>query len=142
MPAPIPVTTPAELIDAIEDGEILHVPPGVGSERVIEDPMHTDDGTEIAEGDPSTVTVLVVAQPDEVRVNVTLAVPGATPDTTPAELIVATDVGEHTQVPAPEASDNVVVVAVQRMLAPVIATGAVFTTKEEVLTTTPQPLEL
>jgi hypothetical protein len=60
-PAAIPPTTPEELIVATVVVLLLHVPPVVGSDKVIDAPSHTEDGPAIAPGKGFTVITVVAS---------------------------------------------------------------------------------
>ena len=99
-PAVTPVTIPPGVTVASKILLLLQVPPGVASVSAIVNPTHTVDGPMMAEGSESTVTTAVEAQPDGQLYDI-VAVPKATPVTTPAGLIVATPVLLLLQVPPP-----------------------------------------
>jgi hypothetical protein len=131
----VPGATPKMLTG--EDGPILmvatevllldHVPPPA-SDREPTEPAHREEEPSIAEGAGFTVTALVIEHPLAVRVNVMLAVPAATPPTTPVdEPTVATDVLPLSQVPAPETSLRVIVSPGHTEPVPDIADGSAFT---------------
>jgi hypothetical protein len=60
VPADTPVTSPEEAPTDTEPLALLHVPPVVGSERVIDDATHTDELPVIAAGRALTVTIVVL----------------------------------------------------------------------------------
>ena len=127
-PAATPVTTPAEVTVATDGLLLTHVPPVVG-DKVVVAPMHIELlPVMLTVGKALTVTAVVVLLQlvvDEVNVNV--AEPAATPVTTPAEVIVATDGLLLTQVP-PVVGDKVVVDPIHIELLPVMLTvGKTFT---------------
>ena len=70
-----------EAVDASDDA---HVPPPVGSLRVMFAPVHTDVGPMMLVVVPLTLMAAVAVQP-AVAANVIVAVPVATPLTTPLE---------------------------------------------------------
>ena len=80
---------------------LLHVPPVVGSDRVmVPPPPHTVVGPVMAAGRGFTVSVRVISQPVVVSRYVMVVVPSAKPDTRPVEdPIVATDMLLLLQVP-------------------------------------------
>jgi hypothetical protein len=57
-PEATPVTTPAELIDAIELSLLLHMPPDTVSERVTVAPGQTDAGPDIEPALGAVITVI------------------------------------------------------------------------------------
>ena len=57
-PADTPVTTPVELTVAMDVLLLLHVPPGVASASVVDDPMHTVLLPVMAAGPAVTVITL------------------------------------------------------------------------------------
>lgn len=67
MPGVNPVTTPIASTVATVVLLLLHAPPGVLPERVVDEPIHALGVPEITTGNAFTVTVVVVLQPDESR---------------------------------------------------------------------------
>ena len=114
---------------------MLHVPPGKKSLNVIVEPTHTDDAPPIGEGPAFTVTTTDAKQPEPL-VYLMVAVPAETPDTTPAEDIVATGRFVLLHVPLPS-SLSVVVAPLQSDNVPEIGDGSGLTTTVVVRT---QPL--
>jgi hypothetical protein len=108
--------------------ELLHVPPGVVADKLVEEPEHTVLLPTI-EGTATTVTSLVVVQPVAAAVNVIVDVPEEAPVTAPIALlvpIVATDRVPLTHVP-PTEFVRVVVVPTQVVAVPPIAAGSALT---------------
>ena len=124
VPSDTPVTMPEALpAVAIAGLLLLHVPPGVASVKVIEEPTHTLPGPTIANGERLTVTIAVLIQP-AAEVYVIVDVPGVTPVTTPdAESTVATTILLLFHVP-PAESVRAVVAAVHTVRVPLMG-GAV-----------------
>lgn len=61
VPTLMPVTTPLEEpTTATDDDDVLHTQPEVATVRVMEDPVQTVDGPDIAAGSGCTVIVLAV----------------------------------------------------------------------------------
>jgi hypothetical protein len=92
-PEATPVTTPELVTLAIEDDDVLHVPPDTEPDKAVNEPAHTVDAPEIAgvAVAPLMVTIRVaVADPQlpETEYDI-VAVPAATPVTTPEALTVA-----------------------------------------------------
>jgi hypothetical protein len=131
-PAATPVTTPAFVTVATAVLLLLQVPPVVG-DKVPVLPIHTDEGA-VTIGNAFTVTdAVVLLQPVDVCVNVKVAVPPATPATTPAFVTVATAVLLLLHVP-PVVGDKVVVDPAQMVELPVILTvGSAFTVTDDVV---------
>ena len=128
MPFAIPVTVPVdEPTVAILVLLLVHTPP-VGEELKVDDaPEHMDNTPLMAPGAAFTVTTLVAKQPPA-NVYVIVAVPAATPDTTPdVELILAVPVALLVHTPPVGDDDNVVVDPTQSVAVPDIAPGVVFT---------------
>jgi hypothetical protein len=109
VPAATPVTTPEALAEAIYDAELLHVPPATVLLNAVVAPTATEDAplTVPAAGNEDTVIDLVAITPDTLYVM--LAVPAATPETTPVEDTVATAVLLLLHAPPVVASVNAVV---------------------------------
>ena len=128
VPVLTPVTTPdVELTLAVPDKLLVHVPP-VGVElNVVVEPIQTDAVPVIAAGEALTVTVANDSQPVP-KEYVIVAVPAATPDTTPVvEFTVAVPVAPLVHVPPVGEQLNVVVDPAHTASVPVIAPGDVFT---------------
>lgn len=137
-PADTPVTKPPLVMVAMDVGVMLKVPPVRASATVIVDPTQTVEGPVIGGGVVLTVTIVLMVQPVDVNVNVIGATPADAPVTTPVVLpTVATAVLPLTHVPAPEASDSVVVVPVHKAVLPLIAEGIGLT----VATTVAKPVQ-
>jgi hypothetical protein len=84
VPAATPVTTPVELMVATPVLLLLHVPPGVISDKLVVRPTQTLSVPVIAAGFGLTVMITVAIQPTgDVAVMVT--VPAETPVTTPVD---------------------------------------------------------
>jgi len=94
VPPATPVTTPVvDPMVAMPVRLLIHVPPDVGSFNVVVLPTHNVVVPPIAAGTGFTVIVFVAWQPVEVMMSVIVAVPAATPVTTPEDAsIVATEV--------------------------------------------------
>ncbi len=71
VPGAMPVTTPPEMV-ATDGVELLHVPPGVGSDKVIVAPAHNDVAPAIgaAKGAAVTVTLIVAVALPQILVTV------------------------------------------------------------------------
>jgi hypothetical protein len=122
-PAAIPVTKPTFVTVAIAELLLTHVPPVVG-DNVVVDPTQMDEApVMLTVGFALTVTALVgfEAQPVDVLVKVNVALPAATPVTTPALVTVAIAVLLLTHVP-PVVGESVVVVPTHIVVAPVMLT--------------------
>ena len=63
VPKAAPVTTPVVIPIPALVLLLLQVPAGVPSDRVIDKPIHTDEGPSIVDGNGLTVTVVVVKHP-------------------------------------------------------------------------------
>jgi hypothetical protein len=102
------VTTPLELIEATLGEALLQVPPLVVLNKLVVRPTQTDviPVIGLTVGNGLTVTAVVVAlQPVVLFVKVKVALPEATPVTSPELVTVAFDVLLLTHVP-PLAGDN------------------------------------
>jgi hypothetical protein len=129
LPAVTPLTTP-EPEPTVATGvlPLLHIPPAVASDNVIVDPpSQTATVPEIAEGAGFTVITVIAAHPDG-KVYMIVAVPPATPVTTPVPVpTIATAVLLLLHVPPPDASLSVVVKPGQTTVVPVIGETVAFT---------------
>ncbi len=141
-PAATPVTTPAFVTVATAVLLLSQVPPVVG-DKVVVAPTHTEvDPVILTVG----LTIVVMADvgsethPVVVFVNVNVAVPGATPVTTPALVTVAKAVLLLTHVP-PVVGERVVVDPTQTAEAPVILTVGLGLTVTVILKVPVHPLE-
>ncbi len=128
VPAATPDTTPdVEFTLAVPEALLVHTPPVGDEDNVVVDPVHTESVPEIAEGAALTVTTLVAKQPPA-KVYVIVAVPVATPDTTPeVELTLAVPEALLVHTPPVGDDDNVVVDPTQTAAVPDIAPGVVLT---------------
>ena len=129
-PVETPVTTPDDAPTVARALLGVHVPPAVPEEvSVIGAPeMDTDDGPDStpAFGSALTVTFDTILHPVLFKVKVIFGTPAPTPVTSPLdEPTVASEGNWLTHVPAPDASDNVVVPPLaHNVLVPLIAAGA------------------
>jgi len=127
VPAPTavtPVVPPVATAILLE----LQVPPANELFKKPVAPIQAVEEPVIAGGLELTVTVVVEKQPEDVWVNVILAVPAAIPLTTPVDVpTVATDKLPLLQVPAPAASVRVTEPPIHIPKDPVGAGGAAFT---------------
>jgi hypothetical protein len=124
LPAANPVTTPPFVTVATDALLLVHVPPVVGL-NVVVDPMHMLFAPVIVTAGFAFIVTLPVAldtHPVAVLVNVNVALPAATPVTTPAFVTVATDALLLVHVP-PVVGLNVVVDPMHMLFAPVIVTA-------------------
>ncbi len=128
VPAVAPVTTPDdELTVAVPEALLVHTPPVGDEDNVVVDPVHTESVPDIAEGVVFTVTAFVAKQP-VLNVYVIVAVPAATPDTTPdVELTLAVPDALLVHTPPVGDEDNVVVDPTQTVAVPDIVPGNAFT---------------
>ena len=127
MPADTPVTTPVLVTVATEGALLTHDPPVEGDNVVVLPAQILRAPVILATGIGLTVTVGVAAdiQPLELLVKVKLAVPAASPVTTPALVTLAIEPSLLAQVP-PEVGDTPVISPTQISLEPVRFTvGAV-----------------
>jgi hypothetical protein len=120
VPALMPVTVPVEPTVATDVVPLVHVPPGVTSDKVVPVPAHKLPAP-VMGAVAVTVSKRVRVQPETVYEIV--AVPAPIPVTTPEEPIVATTVALLTHVPPGTASDSVIVEPAHKLPAPVM--GAV-----------------
>ncbi len=120
----MPLTTPVvELTDATEGLLLAHVPPGVASVSVIEEPRQIAPAPVMDDGVGVIVTMTVVRQPVP-SVYVITAVPAVIPVTTPVPAPTeATDVLLLLHAPPPVASLSVVVAPTHALAVPVITDG-------------------
>ncbi len=87
VPAATPVTMPVELTVATEGLLLLHVPPGVLSERATDAPTQVPDGPTIGAMVVAPVTVKDIVRKQPLpNVYVMVQVPAATPVTTPVAM--------------------------------------------------------
>jgi hypothetical protein len=98
VPIELPVTTPAKETVATAGFADTHVPPGVAQPSVVERPTQTAGVPVMGETPALTVIVIVPAQPVAAMYEI-IAVPGETPETTPAAEIVAMPEGATDQAP-------------------------------------------
>ena len=123
LPAPTPVTTPAFVTVAIEVLLLVHVPPVVGDNVMVE-PAHIEVAGAVTTGRELTVTAEVVElQPVVLLVNVKVTDPAATPVTV-LPLTVAFVGSLLTHVP-PVAGVNVIVLPIHTADADVFTVGGV-----------------
>jgi len=124
VPAATAVITPEEAPTvAIDEAELVHVPPVFVLVQFAIDPTHKGEVPVILcgmEDDTVTVFVAVFTQPLTVTEYVIKDVPADTPVTTPEEFIVATPTFPLVQVPPGLVLVSVVVVPEQRVVVPVI----------------------
>lgn len=122
-PAATPVTTPVEEPTvAIDPLPLLHVPPAVASVRLDVEPAHASVVPEIPTGNGLTVIGVVVIQPVPI-VYVIVALPVATPVTTPPVLTIAVAISLLLHAPPAVASVTLVVKPRHTFPLPVIAAG-------------------
>ncbi len=127
VPAPTPDTTPVvPPTVAIPVPALVHEPPDVVFDRLVDVPTHVESTPEIAAGLPFTVTIPVVRQPVESEYEI-VAVPAELPVTTPVEPTDATPALLLLQVPPDVADDNVVVLPLQIAIVPERDAGIGFT---------------
>jgi len=119
VPPDKPVTAPVVPTVAIPVLVLLHTPPVGPSARVTTEPTQTLGVPVIVPGDVATVTVAVAVPAGAVYV--IIEVPGVTPVTTPADVIVATPGVPLVHVPPADVSASVVVDPAQTVVVPVIA---------------------
>lgn len=137
MPAATPVTTPVpETTVATEPLELVQVPPLVVLPSEVVLPSHTDSVPEMAEGVVFTVTTAIDTQLDSAYEMI--AVPAATPVTTPEASTVAFDKSLLDHAPPPVLFVSVVAAPVHTEKVPPIAAGEIFTVSSAV---TKQPVE-
>lgn len=144
VPAETPVTTPAFVTVATAGLLLAQVPPEVGVRFVVAPTQIVLPPVMLTTGIAFTVTGAVAAdtQPVLVLVKVNVAVPAATPVTTPALVTVATAGLLLTQVP-PVVGDKPVVLPTQMLVAPVmLTTGVGFTVTGKVEADTQPVTEL
>lgn len=124
VPTATPVSTPVEeIIVATDVLPLIHVPPAVASLSVMAEPMHTPGPPVMAAGSGLTVTAVVMIQVVG-SVYVMVALPGATPVTTPVpEVTVAIAVLLLLHVPPKLPSDNINVDPWQKGTLPDMAAG-------------------
>ena len=126
-PCATPVTTPVEATVAIPISLLLHVPPAVGSLRLVVNPIQNVVFPAMAEGNGFTVKLVAALQPVG-SVYVINALPAKTPETTPEpEPTVAIPVLLLVHEPPPEASVNNVISPWHTYVLPAIADGSGFT---------------
>jgi hypothetical protein len=125
LPSYTPQVTPVEPTVATDDVLLLHVPPDVASERLIQDPIHTAVPPLMAAGLANTVTVLTARQALPVLMRyVILVVPAVKPYTMPVvDPTVATVVAELLHVPPAVPSLKVMVEPAHIEEAPLMAVG-------------------
>lgn len=123
VPADTPVTTPASVTVATAGLLLVQVPPVVGDKPDMAPIQMLVNPVILTAGVGFTVTgdVAEDTQPVTELVNVKVAMPAATPVTTPALVTVATVGSLLTQVP-PDVGDKVVVSPIQILETPVILT--------------------
>jgi len=125
VPTPPPVTTPPPVMVATVMVPLVHTPPLVPSDNVIENVWQIGALSVIATGCVFTVTVFVTKQlPITYDI---VAVPTELPVTVPSVPTVATPVFELLHTPPPVASVSAVVDPWHTLAVPVIAAGCVFT---------------
>lgn len=119
-----PVTKPVrEPTDATAVALLVHTPPVMASVSVAFPATHTVPGPVIAPGEKLTVMTAVDEQPDDAT-NVTVVVPGVTPESKPVvAIIVATEVLLLVQVPVKPGADSEMDEPTQTAVGPPI-TGA------------------
>jgi len=126
-PAMPPITTPDEVIVAIDGVPLLHIPPGVTSLSVVVDPAHTFRIPKIGAGSGFTLIVVVRAQPAIVK-HVIVTAPALTPVTVPNASTVAIAVLPDAQFVA-VALVSVIEEPSHTFEGPLIAVGNAFTVK-------------
>ena len=123
-PAAKPFTKPDMPTEAIAGAVLLHVPPTVTSEKAVDVPVQIEEAPEIAatDGTVFTVTAYVAVAVPHVPANVyvMVAVPAATPVTTPVLLTLAIIVLDDDHAPPKVTSDSVMLAPVHTVLKPVI----------------------
>lgn len=124
VPAVVPVITPVVLPMVAMAGLLLvHIPPTVALVRVVVCPLHTAPAPVIAPGVALTVMLFVAVQPVVGIVYVMVAVPAVMPLTSPVGFTVAMVVAELLHDPPVLGLVSSVVVAVHRLLLPLIVPG-------------------
>ena len=101
---------------------LIHVPPGIASFNVTDEPIHTPEGPVIGFGIAFIVTVRTWKQP-VVSVYDIVAVPAFTPNTTPVGLTVALSGSLVDHVPSGVVLPRLVVALTQTTAVPVMAAG-------------------
>ena len=126
-PGATPETRPLEEPTEAADGLLLvHMPPAGVLVSIVEPPTHNEGLPDIGEGPVVTVTTVVAWQP-VARLYVIIAVPVATPVTTPDADTVATEGLVLLQAPPGVALDNVSEPPTQTLPLPVMGDGPAFT---------------
>jgi hypothetical protein len=142
--AVIPLTTPEELTDATEEALLLHEPPEPDVDNVIAELIHTEVAPAIVPAFGEALTVIVFVAVGEPHAPNTIydivAVPAATPVTTPEPSTVATDEVLLNHEPPETASVSEIVEDVHTDDAPVTvpASGSALTVTSCVSNAVPQ----